>query len=83
MTNCEKFLKRWETRPPYMPPEKSVCRSTVRTRYGTTDCFQIGKRIGRGCILSPCLFNLYAVYIMGNTGLDKAETGIKIARKYQ
>ena len=53
--------------------------ATVRTRHGTTDWFQIGKGIHQGCILSPCLFNLYAEYIMGNTGLDEAQTGIKIA----
>ena len=52
--------------------------ATVRTGYGTTDWFQIGK--GRqGCILSPCLFNFYAEYIMKNTGLEEAQTGIKIA----
>ena len=44
--------------------------ATVRTRHGTTDCFQIAKRVCQGCILSPCLFNLYAVYIMRNAGLD-------------
>ena len=53
--------------------------ATVRTRYGTRDCFQIGKGVCQGCILSPCLFNLYAEYIMRNTGLDEAQAGIKIA----
>ena len=69
------------TRPPYLPPEKSVCRprSTVRTRHGTMDWFQIGKGGHQGCILSPCLFNLYAEYIMRNAGLDEAQAGIKIA----
>ena len=52
---------------------------TVRTRYGTTDWFQIGKGVHQGCILSPCLFNLYAEYIMRNAGLDEAQAGIKIA----
>ena len=52
---------------------------TVRTRHGTTDSFQIGKGVRQGCILSPCLFNLYAEYIMWNAGLDEAQTGIKIA----
>ena len=52
---------------------------TVRTGYGTTDWFQIGKRVRQGCILSPCLFNLYAEYIMQNAGLDEAQAGIKIA----
>ena len=45
----------------------------VRTGHGTTDCFQIGKGVHQGCILSPCLFNLYADYIMRNTGLDEAQ----------
>ena len=53
--------------------------ATVRTGHGTTDLFQIGKGICQGCILSPCLFNLYAEYIMGNAGLDEAQAGIKIA----
>ena len=53
--------------------------ATVTTRYGTTDWFQIGKGVRQGCILSPCLFNLYAVYIMRNAGLDEAQAGIKIA----
>ena len=53
--------------------------ATVKTRYRTTDWFQIGKVVHQGCILSPCLFNLYAVYIMQNTGLDEAQAGIKIA----
>ena len=51
---------------------------TVRTGHGTIDCFQIGKGVRQGCILSPCLFNLYAEYIMKNAGLDEAQTGIKI-----
>ena len=51
----------------------------VRTGYGTTDWFQIGKRVRQGCILSPCLFNLYAEYIMRNAGLVEAQAGIKIA----
>ena len=53
--------------------------ATVRTRHGTTDWFQIGKGVRQGCVLSPCLFNLYAEYIMRNAGLDKAQAGIKIA----
>ena len=52
---------------------------TVRTGYGTTDWFQIGKGVHQGCILSPCLFNLYAEYIMRNAGLEEAQAGIKIA----
>ena len=53
--------------------------ATVRTGHGTTDWFQIGKRLCQGCILSPCLFNLYAEYIMRNTGLEETKAGIKIA----
>ena len=53
--------------------------ATVRTRHGTVDWFQTGKGICQGCILSLCLFNLYAEYIIGNAGLDEAQTGIKIA----
>ena len=53
--------------------------ATVRTGHGTTDWFQIGKGVCQGCILSPCLFNLYAEYIMRNAGLEEAQTGIKIA----
>ena len=53
--------------------------ATVRTGHGTTDWFQIGKGVRRGCILSPCLFNLYAEYIMRNAGLEEAQAGIKIA----
>ena len=53
--------------------------ATVRTRHGTTDWFQIGKGVCQGCILSPCLFNLYAEYIMRNAGLDEAQAGIKTA----
>ena len=53
--------------------------ATVRTGHGTTDWFQIGKGVSQGCILSPCLFNVYAEYIMRNTGLEEAQAGIKIA----
>ena len=53
--------------------------ATVRTRLGITDWFQIGKGVHQGCVLSPCLFNLYAEYIMRNAGLDEAQTRIKIA----
>ena len=53
--------------------------ATVRTGYGTTDLFQIGKGVCQSCILSPCLFNLYAEYIMRNAGLDETQAGIKIA----
>ena len=53
--------------------------ATVRTGHGTTDWFQIRKGVSQGCILSPCLLNFYAEYIMRNAGLDEAQTGIKIA----
>ena len=55
--------------------------ATVRTGHGPTDWFQIGKGVRQGCILSPCLFNLYAEYIMRNAGLEKAQSGIKITRR--
>ena len=55
--------------------------ATVRTGHGTTDWFQIGKGVHRGCILSPCLFNSYAEYIMRNTVLDEAQAGINISRR--
>ena len=68
------------TRPPDLPLEKPVCRSgSKRTGHGTTDWFQIRKGVRQGCILSPCLFNLYAEYIMRNAGLEEAQAGIKIA----
>ena len=53
--------------------------ATVSTGHGTTDCFQIGKGVRQGCMLSSCLFNLYVEYIMRNAGLEKAQAGIKIA----
>ena len=69
------------TRPPDLPLEKPICRqeATIRTGHGTTGWFQIGKGVHQGCILSPCLFNLYADYIMRKAGLDEAQDGIKIA----
>ena len=82
--NCGKFLKRWGR------PDHLTCllrnlyagqETTVRTGHGTTDWFQIGKGVCQGCILSPCLFNFYAEYIMRNAGLEEAQTGIKIARR--
>ena len=57
----------------------AVQEATVRTGHGTTDWFQIGKGVHQGCILSPCIFNLYIQYIMQNSGLDESQAGIKIA----
>ena len=68
------------TRPPDLPLEKYAGQeATVITRYKTIDWFKIGKGVKQVCILSPCSFNLYAEYIMRNTGLDEAQAGIKIA----
>ena len=75
------YSKDGNTRPLYLPPEKSVGRSeaAVRTGHATIDWFQIGKGVRQGCILSLCLFNSYAEHVMRNTGLDEAQAGIKIA----
>ena len=81
--NCGKFWKRWKYQTTW-PASWETCmqvRKQVRTGHGTTDWFQIGKGVCQGCILSPCLFNLYAEYIMWNTGLDEAQAVIKIARR--
>ena len=69
------------TRPPDLLFENLYAgqEATVRTGHGTTDWFQIGKGVRQACILSSCLFNVYAEYIMRNTGLDEAQTGIKTA----
>ena len=82
-TNCGHSLGDGNARPPDLPPEKSVCRSraTVRTEHGTTDWFQIRKGVHQGCILSPCLCNLYAEYITQNARLDEAQAGFKFARR--
>jgi len=71
------------TRPLYLPLEKSVCSQevAVRTRYGIKDWFQLRKGVCQDCTLSPSLFNLYAEYIMGNARLDEAQAEIKNARK--
>ena len=71
------------TRPPGLPLRNlnAVQEPTVRTGHGTTDWFQIGKGVHQSCILSPCLFNLYAEYIMRNAGLEEAQAGIKIAEE--
>ena len=80
-TNCGKFLEMGI-------PDHLTCllrnlyasqEATVRSRYGTMDWFQTGKGVHQGYILSPCLFNIYAEYIMQNAGLDEAQAGIKIA----
>ena len=80
-TNCENSSRDGNTRPCDLPPEKSFAgqEATVRTGHGTTDWFQIGKGVRQGCILSPCLFNLCAEYIMRNAGLEEAQVGIKSA----
>ena len=69
------------TRPPDLPLRNLYAgqEATVRTGHGTTDWFQIGKGVYQGCILSPCLFNLYTECIIRNAGLDEAKAGIKIA----
>ena len=71
------------TRPPYLPPVNLYAgqEATVRTGYETTDWFKTGKGVCQGCILSPCLFNLYAQYIIWNARLDEAPAGIETARR--
>ena len=80
ITNCGKFWKRWEYQTT-LPASLEICMQVRKqqTGHGTTDWFQIGKGICEGYILSPCLFNLYAEYIMRNTGLEEAQAGTKIA----
>ena len=77
----ENFERDGHTRPPdhLLRNLYAGQEATVRTGHGTIDCFQIGKGVRQGCILSPCLLNLYAEYIMRNTGLEEAQAGIKIA----
>ena len=77
----EKSSRHWNTRPPtcILRNLYAVQEATVRTRHGTIDCFQMGKGVCQGCILSPCLFNLYAEYTIQNARLDEAQAGIKIA----
>ena len=80
-TNCVKFLKRWEYQT-ILPASWEMYagqETIVRTGHGTIDWFQIRKGVHQGCILSLCLFNLYAEYIMWNVRLDEAQAGIKIA----
>ena len=86
--DCVDHQKLWKILKEMGIPDHLTCllrnlspgqEATVRTGHGTTDWFQIGKRVHQGRILSPCLFNLYAEYIMRNAGLDEAQAGIKIA----
>ena len=88
--DCVDHIKLWKILKEMGVPELLTCllrnlcagqEATVRTGRETTDWFQIGKGVYQGCILSPCLFNLYAEYIMRNTGLEEAQAGIKIARR--
>ena len=88
--NCVNHNKLWKILKEMGLPDHLTCllrnlyagqEATERTRHGTTDWFQIGKGVLQCCILSPCLFNLHAEYIMRNTGMDAAEAGIKIARR--
>jgi len=86
--DCVDHNKLWEILQEMGIPDHLTCllinlytdqAATVRTGHGTTDWFQIRRGVHQGCILSPCLFNLYAEYIMRNTGLEEAQAGIKIA----
>ena len=86
--DCVDHNKLWKILKEMGIPDHLICflrnlytgqEATVRTGHGTTDWFQIGKGVRQGCILSPCLFNLYAEYIMRNTGLEEAQAGIKTA----
>ena len=81
MTNCGKFLEMGI--PDYLTCLlRNLYAGQEATGHGTTDWFQIGKGVWPGCILSPCLFNLYAEYIMQNAKLDKAQAGIKTVGRY-
>ena len=83
-TNCGKFLKESGISDHLICLLRNVYagqEATVRTGHKTTNWFQIGKVVRQGCILSPCLFNLYAEYIMRNAGLEETQAGIKIARR--
>ena len=81
--NCGKFWKRWEyqTLTCLLRQLYAGQEATVRNGHGTTDWFQIRKGVNQGCILSPCLFNLYAEHIMRTAGLEEAQAGIKIAER--
>ena len=81
--NCRKFLKRWkhQTTLPVLRNLHAGQKAKVRTGHGTRNWFKIGKVVWQGCILSPCLFNFYAEYIMQNGGLDDSQAGIRIASR--
>ena len=83
ITTLENSERDGNTRPPDLPPEKFYTGqgAIVRTGHGTADWFQIRKEVHQGCILSPCLFNLYAEYIMRNAGPEEPQAGIKISRR--
>ena len=82
-TNCGIYLKRWEhqTTLPVLRNLYAGQEATFRAGHRTNDWFQIGRVVRLGCILSPCLFNLYAEYIMQNAGLHETQAGIRIARR--
>ena len=79
ISSLSRFERDGNTRPPDLRNLYAGQEATVRTGHGTIDWFQIGKGVRQGCILSPCLFNLYAEYIMRNAGLEETQAGIKIA----
>ena len=88
--DCVDHSKLWNILKEKVIPDHLMCllrnlyagqEATVRIRHGTTEWYQIGKGVHQDCILSPCLFNLYAEYIMKNAGLDEAQAGIKSARR--
>ena len=81
-TNCGKFFVRWEYHFTYLLRNLYVSQeATLRTGHGTMDWFRNGKGVHQGCILSPCLFNLYAEHIKRNAGVEEAQAGIKISRR--
>jgi len=80
--NCGKFFKRWDYQTTCLLRNLYAGKEvTIVNGHGTTDWFQIGKGVRQGYILSPCLFNFYAEYIMKNAGLDETQAGIKIAER--